>query len=348
MRRPARTTLLSALTLASALAGASADAAIYCVNNTSELRNALADADGNGVDDTIRLAQGTFNITQSSLQTFVQDGEDLLIEGGWLSVFGPCNMLTNDASLSVLDGLDERPVLRIVGGSGLADISVRNLSIRNGKRLAGTDTAGLTIWTDFEHTGAVTIERVIFSGNSSDTDAAALYISARADITVRNSVFTGNHAVATAAMLLSTPNAHSIFLVNNTVAFNVASQVGYGWAAVGFVYGTPFLSNNIFYYNTSGSQKDFTANSDDILIANDIEQMGGTPSPLSIDNLALEPDFADPISLRLASTSPLLNVGTAAAIGGVGTVDIKGDARVVGGIDLGAHELDQFFRDGFE
>ena len=108
MRRRTHTTLLSAFTLAFALAGADADAAVYCVNNTSELRNALADADGNGVDDTIRLAQGTFNITQSSLQTFVQDGEDLLIEGGWLSVFGPCNMLTNDASLSVLDGLDER------------------------------------------------------------------------------------------------------------------------------------------------------------------------------------------------------------------------------------------------
>ena len=60
------------------------------------------------------------------------------------------------------------------------------------------------------------------------------------------------------------------------------------------------------------------------------------------------PSFIGGGDLRLKDDSPLVDLGTNAAFGGVGTLDIAGSPRINGIIDLGAYESAPLMSDGFE
>lgn len=343
----ARRSLL-AMALVAAVGGAPAQAAIYCAENMAQLRTALADADGDGINDTIRLTQNTFSVSGSSLNTFVSGGETLLIEGGWMSVFGSCNQLLDDASLTILDGLGQRPVLSIEGTSGAGSITVRNLTIRNGMQSSGGGavSAGLTINAQPTHSGQATVERVYFSANQTAGAAAALFIDVNGGATVRSSVFRGNLAQTNSAMYVG--SGQTGYVVNNTVFGNFATSANSHVASAGFGGASTILSNNIFYSNLGAGQQDVFASAALTFLGNNIEQIFGSPAGASAGNVSVNPGFKSASDLRLRDDSPMVNTGINAPLGGAGSVDLDGNARVTGRTDLGAYESDRYFTHGFE
>ncbi|MBK6725827.1 MAG: hypothetical protein IPG63_00980 [Xanthomonadales bacterium] len=339
----------TAALLAGATLPRTAAAAVYCAHTSSQLRSALVSAEDNGVDDTIRLTRTDFDTQGSSFHAFVGADESLTIEGGWQDAFGPCAMLTNDASRTVLNGNGLSHVLDIEGSSGSGSISVRNLTVRGGFRPDPAPWgAGLhMIGTQF---GDISIERVHFIDNVSSSIGAGLYVSGGGDVSVLNSAFFGNSSYLNAAAM-HVYSAHTIHFTNNTVSGNLAGQPETSEAAAHF--GTPnsgsiFLSNNIFYANTTSGQSDLHVGLTTTLITNDIESMAGTPSPLSIGNVSVDPNFIGGSNLRLQEDSPVIDFGNNSALGGVGTVDIAGYTRINGIIDLGAYESAPLMSDGFE
>jgi len=342
----------TAAVLAGSVLPGNATAAVYCVETPSQLRIALAATEGNGIDDAIRLTSTYFSAEGSAFHAFVAAGESLTIEGGWQNVFGPCGLITNDAGLTELGGNGLSQVLAIEGSSGSGNISVRNLTIRKGYRTASSAlAAGLSINALPAHTGDISVERVRFISNLSNDQGAGLYVFGRSDVSVRNSVFFGNASTAYATAL-SLYAAQTIHFTNNTVSGNLAGEPGSSEAAAHF--GAPsggnvYLSNNIFHANTTSGQSDLHADLTDTLIANDIQLLTGTPSPFSSGNVSVDPRFIGGGNLRLQDNSPLIDFGVNAAIGGVGTVDIAGYARINGIIDLGAYEsASPLLYDGFE
>jgi len=339
----------TAALLAGATLPRTAAAAVYCAHTSSQLRSALVSAEDNGVDDTIRLTRTDFDTLGSSFHALVGAGESLTIEGGWQDAFGPCAMFTNDAGLTVLDGNGLSHVLDILGGSGSGNISVRNLTVRGGSRFDSASWgAGLHIMG--AQFGDISIERVHFIDNVSSGFGAGLYASSGGDVSVLNSVFYGNSSYLDAAAM-HIYSAQTIHVTNNTVSGNLAGQPGTSEAAAHF--GTPnsgniFLSNNIFHANTTSGQSDLHVGLTTTLITNDIESMAGTPSPLSIGNVSVDPSFIGGGNLRLQENSPVIDFGTNSALGGVGTVDIAGYPRINGVIDLGAYESLPLLSDGFE
>lgn len=339
---------LLGLALAASVGLAPAQAAIYCAENLAQLRTALADADGDGINDTIRVTQNTYSVSGSSLSTFVAAGESLVIEGGWMSVFGSCNQLLDDASLTVIDGLAQRPVLSIEGTSGAGSITVRNLTIRNGLQSsgAGATGAGLTIRSQAAHSGQVTVERVYFSANQTAGFGAGLYIDVNNNATVRSSVFRGNLAATSAAMYVGTEQTS--YLVNNTVFGNFATTPNIHVASAGFNGPSTILSNNIFYNNLAAGQQDVFASAALTFFGNNIEQIFGSPAGASAGNVSVNPGFRSASDLRLRDDSPMVNTGINAPLGGAGSLDLDGHARVTGRTDLGAYENDRYFANGFE
>ncbi|MBK6725826.1 MAG: hypothetical protein IPG63_00975 [Xanthomonadales bacterium] len=285
------------------------------------------------------------NTNGSPFHAVVDVGESLIIEGGWQDAFGPCAMLTNDASRTVLNGNGLSHVLAIQGSSGTGSIKVRNLTIRGGYRF---DPAlwGAGLYIVGTQLGDISVERVRFIDNVSNSVGAGLHVSGGGDVSVLNSVFFGNVSGLNAAAMHIYSN-QNIYVTNNTVSGNFASLPGLA-AAASFLAPSTYLSNNIFYANTDPGQSDVFADSSVALVRNDIEILTGSPSVLSNGNTSVDPSFIGGGDLRLQDDSPLVDLGTNAAFGGVGTLDIAGSPRINGIIDLGAYESAPLMSDGFE
>lgn len=338
-------------TLLALLAPSAAPAITVCVGTASELATVLGATSGDGADDEIRLYPGNYALP-ASLNINLLAGEDLTLSGGWTSLFGQCNLPSGDATSSVLDGQGQRPVLQIVAVGGDSEIVVRNLSIANGRKTAAHPdfgAAGLTLSGSPAHVGEMLVERVRFVANESIDNGGALRVAANRKLTVRNNLFLDNIAPGAAAMLLN--GGEDSYVNNNTATGNLASDANTSSATMAFVYrpaSNYVLTNNLFWGNVVGSQKDLFVSAQTTLIRNNVQAQSGVPSGLSSANTSVDPQFEPAGEGRLMATSPLINDGVTAALGGIGTLDVANHTRVIGTVDLGAYESENFFADGFE
>lgn len=257
--------LLAALSAFAALPGI-AQAATFCVGTASELQAALNTAAGNGEHDTIRLRRGTYLGSSGPIAFTYTSSENfsLTLEGGWFGLTpGGCNLRLDDAEDTVLDSGGNRSVLRLIAGvnSG-ASFTVRNLTIRNGRGSSGgTDFGGLQV-LGLPLLGDITIDRVVFRDNHSDSIGGGLRAQTLGVLRVVNSLFDRNscNAYYCAADLSASAFAGGagqprLLFIGNTVVRTACAGANCGLGQVNIQTGTDFPSqylvgNSVFALNT--------------------------------------------------------------------------------------------------
>ncbi len=248
--------LLSTLLLgALALLGsqAPANAAQFCVTSAASLQTALATAAGNGVDDEVRIVQGTYvgNFVYASTQA-----NNLSVQGGYTA---GCAGRVLDPANTILDGNQTNSVLVLSAPDVAAEFLVEGLSLLKGKRASGNGGGGL--YALVGNDGTVTVNRNRIENNSasgSNYGGGGAYISSPTATLANNSI-TGNTAKdfsgyfgGGGGMYIS---AISVTLTKNSIMGNTATDgVGIGSANGGGAYisaTTTTLANNSITGNTA-------------------------------------------------------------------------------------------------
>jgi hypothetical protein len=333
-----------ALTASAMLAtSALAQAHNFCVTTSSELQAALTDSSFTGTYpnelNIIHLATGTYLTPPAGFSYDTMGNMGVFISGGYNA---DCTMLTPKAALTVLDGQNATPVLRIFGGSAM--IVVAELTLQNG--MSTENGAGLSI-NDYEidiytH-GPVFLSDVIFRHNHSSGGSGALYAKgAGVQFVLADCLFESNSSDAYFAAGSIESSATTTLLYNNTVVRNtvpVNSGLS-GGLSLSSVH-TSQVSNNIFWNNTHAGFA-FSANTE--LLTNDYGKIIGTPL-ISTNNLSVNPQFVDPDNgdFHLSAGSPLIGISTL-----LEGVDLEGNPHPTSGKqDLGAYATTVFVN-GFE
>ena len=325
-----------------------AQAHYFCVITAADLQNALNDASDGGMfndeDNMLELGPGNFNTANNSGQRFYYYSSAqhyLDIEGGWAD---SCTNFVNDPTQSVLDGHNDSPVLDLRSTQG--SITVRNLTIQNGRWQGDVLAAGLTINPVPSDPGFVGVSNTIIRNNQSLSTPGGM-IGGVGGIFFFNNLVIGNitGADAGAAEIFA---AGSTYVTNNTIVANTTTTAtGAGGLLVAGT-AAAYLSNNIVWGN---SNVDIELSGDAVaLLDNDYGSLGGngSPTPGSAGNISLDPRFRGAGDYHLAGTSPLLAVGTANPPGGPSLDDLEGNSRPQSGlVDLGAYE-ETVFTSGFD
>jgi hypothetical protein len=137
---------------------------VFCVSNAAQLQNALTEAAKNGVEDIIKVVQGTYigNFTFDSY-----DGREIILEGGYSS---DCTSRILDPTNTILDGNNAGRVLYInnPGQFWGGDIIIEGFTIQNGNTAEGA--GGIYASSCVMGTpGRITIKNNIIKGNSAST-----------------------------------------------------------------------------------------------------------------------------------------------------------------------------------
>ena len=171
-----------------------AGAANFTVSTPTEFQTALTTAQANGESDSITVAVGTYNLTNTLTYTAaVNENFSLEIDGG-------------DSTAVILDGGSQLPILRIdttaVTDDGNVFVEVRNMTFRNGNALGvPADGGALAIVMDDTNQPAsfatiVAVTGSEFYDNAADGNGGAVYIRSPAveGIYLDDLTFDGNDA----------------------------------------------------------------------------------------------------------------------------------------------------------
>ncbi len=253
-------------------------AAEFDVSDVEQLEVALSEAVGNGQDDIIRLAVGTYAITSTLTYESDEDfsltlvgvlGETLLDGGSGERIFyiwthGDGASVTMNG-LTLQNGFHGATTGDDTGG-GLflrtqqSDITIekcRFLNNRCSRMYFSADAGGAFI--RIEGTGTITVKDCVFLDNSAVSNGGGLLLhgGSGSDLVLVNNVFQGNTASTSGGGLLVRSFGNAVTLTNNTVTANEAmSSAGLGgggiYMNVWFESTTVGLYNNIVRGNTSG------------------------------------------------------------------------------------------------
>ncbi|MGA8277781.1 MAG: hypothetical protein WB784_06265 [Rhodanobacteraceae bacterium] len=343
LRLSARALLAITLAAAGVYLGTPAQAAVLCVNSASSLRSALTIAEGNGVDDTIKIARGTYQAGGSEFYYYATEAHSLDITGGYNS---DCSTRIRNPVLTVLDGGGQSSVM--IAESTQGAIAIRYLTFQNGLS-TGIRGAGLYVNGSNGDNGDVTIGANIFHNNRATSFGGGLDAGdgGTSTLLVRNNLFVGNSAGISdgAAELVS--NGVNAYFTNNTVVGNSAEGNGNVNGGVSFGGSATFdISNSVFWSNDGNDLNIDNA----VLLDNDYGIINISPPSGSVGNVSVDPLFAGTGDFRLLPTSPLLGVGALFPPGGLSNYDIEGHDRTYRiRVDMGAYERgDTIFDDGYE
>jgi hypothetical protein len=162
----------------------------FCVGDATALQNALMTANSNGEDDIVKIKPGTYAGGSGVAFAYSTSQSDAItISGGWvdLSIFD-CVLQIGDPTDTVLSGSDVRPVLQMSGSGTSADMTLENLTIRDGN---GAEFGGLRM-SSGNFFGDLLVDRVYFVDNVSATFNGGASIGTQGTATVRNSWFRNN------------------------------------------------------------------------------------------------------------------------------------------------------------
>jgi len=158
-------------------------------SNCDTLRAAITAANGTTIDDTIVLSAGTtYTLTGASGNDNNSSGD--LDIGNTTIVEGKLTIEGNGATIN--GGAIDR-VLHVLAG---ADLTIRNLTVMNGKVGASTDGGGIWIVS-----GKVTIDGSTIGGVAPNINEAGQYgggirvEGSSSDVTITNSTISGNKAI---------------------------------------------------------------------------------------------------------------------------------------------------------
>jgi hypothetical protein len=353
---PMRSRALAAVLLACLVAPASA--ATFCVHDGVELEAALASAATNGEDDNIKLAPGTYTPSGDGFVYNSDDLHGLAMGGGYAAPPGspPCGIFLGGAQWSVLDGAGSKRLFQAyMQGTSAAPVFLHDLSFVHGVSTA-SDAGVLYMTGSSDWTGDLLLENVSVHANASGLTIAQL--SARGRIFVRSSEFFDNTSTAGTGVILGLltdrpGSGVAIAFNNNSIAGNSvpATSTRAGLAVGGNGPGDVRITNNILWAN-GGTDLSLASAGAVFLDHDDIgsRAVGGGVVVTDTSPYLVDPGLIAPHDLRLRPDSPLRDAGHTAPIGGSGSNDVDGEARVeFGTIDVGAHEVqDRIFDDDFD
>ena len=316
----------------------------FCVTTSEDFQGALDAASFSGAYaneiNIIHLATGTYYTPANGFAYDTMGNLAVFISGGYNA---DCSSLTPQAALTVLDGQNASPVLRIEGASAM--IVIAELTLQNG--MSASDGAGLSIndySLDIYTHGPIYLSDLIIRNNHSSTGSGGLrVIGAGSQFLLADCLIEGNSSDVAYGAGTIYSKATTTQLYNNTITRNTGAE-GNPTYSGGLAFGsqnTAQVSNNIFWGNTNA---DFSLSSSTEMLSNDYGTIVGTPL-ISSNNLSTDPVFVDPDNgdFHLSASSPLI----AYSILLEGT-DLDGNAHPASGKeDLGAYETTVFI-DGFE
>ncbi len=309
------------------------NAAFYKVSTVEELTASLTEAAGNGEDDIISMNQGTYLIT-ATLEYNSEENYALTIQG--------------EGKGAVLSGYGNR-IFQAYTKQPDAALTFRNLTIQNGYSPEGHSGAGMHVKIT---SGNLLMENMVIQ----DCFAAAFYFSNNgggayitgglgADITIRNSVVSGNHAKGQGGGLYINLIDGNLDFTNNTIInnHNGSSVVEGGGGVYLRLYddtATVNMQNNIFWNNNyaHGPSDIYIQNNDApndgvspvIFAYNDYLVFASkTSNNLTVaSNISLDPHLSD--DFHLQPGSPCIDIGNSAAPS-LPALDPDGDSRNVDG-----------------
>lgn len=185
--------------------------ATWCVHDSTELRQALADAATSSEDDEIRLREGVYVGNEGAFAYVSRNTASLSISGGWYSDgSGDCAQMRIDASRTVIDGDGVRQALRIhhmppAGATQAAILSVANLSLRNGfgdpatfQRGGGLDMNSFSdAWTELH------LDNLIVASNDGYFAGGANLYAKNGSVRIAGSLFDANRASTSSSAQVS-------------------------------------------------------------------------------------------------------------------------------------------------
>jgi hypothetical protein len=340
-----------------------AQAASFCVGSSTELKNALQTASSNGEADSIRIESGVYAGNSATIAFAYATSQDfaLLIAGGYES--NPpsqmCYRQHRQPSETILTGSNARRVMQLFGTGGThGDISLSNLTIRDGYTSGAGYIGGLDVGGAAGFSGDVKVSHVIFEHNTSThSGSGGMRIgSDGGQVAVRDNLFLHNRCNSSNCAFSATVNYPSsstarAFFGNNTIVANTCTQGALSCACTGARTGGSARSviyNNAFAFNGNGDL--CLQGGPAELFNNAVGPISGTPDIESGTVIAPDPGFVNPFGFdyRPALASPLVNQGTDEFP--ISLDDLDGHDRVSdGAVDIGAYENgDRIFTDGFE
>ena len=323
--------MIVALVALATIAG-TARATVFCVGSADGFRHALQVASMNENDNTIKVRTGTYVATTGGFSYFHDSGnKKLLIEGGWNA---GCTRQTKDASLTVIDGGDEHPLLNLYNSdpSSGADIIVRYFDLSDGISESGTSPVDIETFG-----GDARIENCRIRHNfalSSNTEIVRL-ASYDADVYFLDNVVADNTARDSPMLMYFTAEVHA-FINDNTITANLFGTSADSVDGLILTNRGDF-ANNIIWDNTAWLPEIWSAFAP-VLDDNDIDFVGVPVDPSSHGNIAADPRFVSASNRRLRADSPACGAGDDSPPGTTRTVDLDGNPRVVFTIDMGAYE----------
>ena len=310
----------------------------YCVSTVSQLRIALDQAESDGDDSRINMRSGTYNFSSellyaTALEYTVLAGS-LTIEGGYDA---NCASNVDDSRLTVVKSIIGEG-FKLATETGTVVLKTLTFDDTDVEYSGNLSTSGRDFCTSSD---------LKFEGRRLRAIDARLTTRGRChDIILRDSLFAGGSNASSLWIYLDQDDAlgaPKLIMVNNTVADDDTYILSSGDRV-----GSAFLYNNIFRGNNgpeiiAQSTNVFAYNNrwDNLWFSASSPLAAGILDPSSSNNLASEPGIDS--DYRPNPGSPMMNSGTALVPGGLLTVDVYGDPRVVGaGVDRGAVEAPAF------
>jgi hypothetical protein len=344
--------------------GANAFENVVCVTTPAEFQTALTNAETATLPTVIEVTAGMYLIG-STLTYEGTTSNALTIRGGYSGslVHGLCSAQAPDPALTVLDA-QQLHGLMFLSTTDSAPITVEYLTFQNG--LSDTiRSAALEVISD--DTGAINIGNNVFSANVLQSeDSRLVLIENSGELNVLNNAFVNNSLMIGIGLVIGSNGSSATTTVNNnTVSGNSCSAPSgsSGFAASFYSTSTLNIFNNIFYGNSNCAVDLYLQGTSSTAFYLEFNDLDNVRDPASgefaifapSNNFSETPGFVGNGSYQLAGDSPLVDAGSNSASGGVGTLDVAGQPRVVAirsstaTVDIGAYELqDDIFKSGFE
>lgn len=332
-------------------------AAVFCVDTSNELQQALMTAASNNEDDTVKIETGTYEgVSAVAFAYFTSQNFSLSVSGGFLSA---CALQLAEPSLTVLSGSDTRQVFSMQGAASTSGaLSISNLTISDG--FTSQNGAGLTIGGGGGFAGNVSISRLVIARNVSTAFGGGMSVFSDGGIVnVVNNLFLLNRCGMSNCAISATVHAASVtnyraFFGNNSILFNQCSA-GSSCSETGARFGgsaRAVFYNNVFAGNGNGDLNLLSLGSGSVDLYNNnlVSRTGTSPTVVSGNIAFANPQFVDVLNddFGPAFTSPLRNAGT--SLFALLSIDLIGMIRVNDfRVDIGAYEnSDLIFENQFD